>query len=152
METEAAESSNCAVKQEVSKSAKCAEKEKTSECSKLEPDQVKKKQTKAKPAKTKVPRSRTFSHESAERLKQLEKGFILDGTVVSRLYNDEIGRTQPSLNFGIPQYNALRDKHCANYFKTKQVPKLNEVKRTGTSSVSLCELSCTYRDRRAGGQ
>ena len=120
-------------KEEVPESTQCAESEKAPGSVKLESARPKKKQPKAKttpgssPAKAKLPRSRSFSHESPERLKQLEKGFILDGTVVSKLYNDETGRTQPSLNFGIPQYNALRDKHCANYFRSKQVPKLNEV-------------------------
>ena len=131
VEEEASEKSNVVREEEAPESSKCARKEKAPERSKLEPGQSRKKQPKAKATggstKAKLPRSRSFSHESPERLKQLERGFILDGTVVSRLYNDEIGRTQPSLNFGIPQYNALHDKHCANYFRSRQVPKLNEV-------------------------
>lgn len=55
--------------------------------------------------------------------REREKGFILDGTVVSRLANDETDRNAPSLNFGIPQYNALTDPHCKSYFKSKAVPK-----------------------------
>ena len=157
-EEEAAEQSKTVEVKEAPKSSKCAEKAKSPESSKLAPDQAKKKQPKTKPigssTKSKLPRSQSFSHESAERLKQLEKGFVLDGTVVSRLYNDEIGRTQPSLNFGIPQYNAMHDKHCANYFRSRQVPKLNEVTDGGgeTSSLSLREHSCTYFDRRARRQ
>lgn len=50
------------------------------------------------------------------RLKQLEKGFILDGVVLSKLANDETGRSHPSLNMGVPQYSALNDPGCKLYF------------------------------------
>ena len=62
------------------------------------------------------------------RLKQLEKNFILDGVPLSKLANDEVGRTQPSLNIGIPQYSAFRDPSCKNYFTSKAVSKV--VKKT----------------------
>lgn len=55
--------------------------------------------------------------------REREKGFILDGTVVSKLANDDVDRNAPSLNFGIPQYNALTDPHCKGYFKSKSLPK-----------------------------
>lgn len=62
-----------------------------------------------------------------ERLKQLERGFVLDGVTLSRHANDEIGRTNPSLNFAIPQYNASDDPHCKSYFKMKGLPKTAKV-------------------------
>lgn len=49
-------------------------------------------------------------------MKQLEKDFILDGVPLSKIANDEIGRTQPSFNIGIPQYSALGDPACKHYF------------------------------------
>ena len=58
------------------------------------------------------------------RLKQLEKGFVLDGVPMSHLVNDETGRTNPSINMGIPQYNALDDKSCAGYFQRKGLPRV----------------------------
>lgn len=131
--------------EEKEKQVTTLEEEKAVESCKLEPSQAKTKQFKAKPtsgsAKAKFPRPRTFSHESTERLKQLEKGFILDGTVVSTLYNNETGRTQPSLNFGIPQYNAVNDRYCASYLKSKQVPKLNEVT---DKNLPLSPCVCVY--------
>jgi hypothetical protein len=36
---------------------------------------------------------------------------------LSKHGNDETGRTQPSLNIGIPQYSALKDRSCRYYFK-----------------------------------
>ena len=69
------------------------------------------------------------------RLKELEKGFVLDGTVVSRLANDETGRSHPSLNMGIPQYNALQDKHCKSYFKAKGLPKSVQTTKSLTSAI-----------------
>lgn len=70
------------------------------------------------------PRVRKFSHESQEKLKELEKGFILDGVVLSRLTNEETARTHPSINIGIPQYRATEDKHCSGYFSNaKALPK-----------------------------
>lgn len=58
------------------------------------------------------------------RLKELEQGFVLDGVTLSKQANDEIDRTQPSLNLGVPQYNAVNDPHCKRYFKTKGLPQL----------------------------
>ena len=65
-----------------------------------------------------------FSHSCVCRLKQLEKGFVLDGVPMSHLVNDETGRTNPSINMGIPQYNALDDKSCAGYFQRKGLPRV----------------------------
>ena len=50
----------------------------------------------------------------------------MDAVALSKHANDEIGRTQPSLNFGIPQYNALKDTHCKTYFQMKGLPKYAE--------------------------
>ena len=58
------------------------------------------------------------------RLKELEQGFVLDGVTLSKQANDEIDRTQPSLNLGVPQYNAVNDPHCKTYFKSKGLPQL----------------------------
>lgn len=80
------------------------------------------------------PRSRrhSFSHETPERLKELEKRFVLDGVVLSHVSNDEIDRTHPSLDLGIPQYNAMRDVHAKGYFARKGLPKIvKETKEVG---------------------
>ena len=53
----------------------------------------------------------------------MEKGFVLDAVALGKHANDEIGRTQPSLNMGIPQYNALKDPNCKTYFSMKGLPK-----------------------------
>lgn len=68
------------------------------------------------------PRMRKFSYESPEALKQRERGFVLDCVALSRQTNEEIGRSQPSVDIGIPQYNALSDKHARCYFKSKGLP------------------------------
>ena len=62
---------------------------------------------------------------SPEELEKREKGFLLDGTLLSRQGNDETERCNPSyLNFGIPQYNALKDPHLKRYLRTnKSLPK-----------------------------
>lgn len=60
------------------------------------------------------------------RLKELEKGFVLDGVTLSKQANDETDRSQPSLNMGVPQYSPLHDPHCKNYYKSKGLPKLVE--------------------------
>lgn len=52
-------------------------------------------------------------------MEEQEKSFVLDGITLSKQANDETDRTHPSLNMGIPQYNALQDKHCKNYFRLK---------------------------------
>ena len=57
------------------------------------------------------------------RLKELERNFVLDCIPLSKLANDEVGRTKPSLNIGIPQYLATKDPGCKNYFKRKGVGK-----------------------------
>ena len=57
------------------------------------------------------------------RLKELERGFVIDSVALSKHANDETGRTHPSLNLGIPQYNALKDPHCKAYFRMKGLPK-----------------------------
>ena len=43
---------------------------------------------------------------------------------MSHLVNDETARTNPSINMGIPQYNALDDKSCAGYFQRKGLPRV----------------------------
>ena len=60
-----------------------------------------------------------------EELKAREEGFLLDGALLSRQANDETERCNPSyLNFGIPQYNALKDPHLKRYLETnKSLPK-----------------------------
>ena len=55
-------------------------------------------------------------------MEQLERGFLLDGVALSKLANDDIGRSQPSLNIGIPQYSALNDPNCKKYFTSKGLP------------------------------
>ena len=83
------------------------------------------------------PRVRKFSYESQEKLKELEKGFVLDGVVLSRQTNEETARTNPSINIGIPQYRATEDKHCSGYFtKTKALPK-NIVRQCKISTRSI---------------
>ncbi len=71
-------------------------------------------------------------------MKNLENNFILDGVPLSKLSNDEIGRTQPSLNIGIPQYDAVSDPHGASYFKSinKSLPKVISCKNNNTGESS----------------
>lgn len=88
-------------------------------------------------SKNVFPRARKFSLEDPERIKQLEKGFVLDGVVLSRMTNEEIKRTNPSINIGIPQYKALEDRHCSSYFRMKTVPQ--KMVRTNRESDS-CHL------------
>ena len=71
----------------------------------------------------KFPRVRKFSQETPQQLKELERGFILDGVALSKQTNDEPERSNPSVNIGIPQYNPTIDKHCKSYFKQKGLPK-----------------------------
>jgi len=68
---------------------------------------------------------KVFSTPSAEELQKREKGFLLDGALLSRQANDETERCNPShLNFGIPQYNALKDPHLKHFLKTnKSLPR-----------------------------
>lgn len=77
------------------------------------------------------PRVRKFSYENPQRLKELEQGFVLDGVALSKHANDEIDRSNPSVNIGIPQYNPLKDKYCESYFKqNKGLP--NEMVKSPT--------------------
>ncbi len=70
------------------------------------------------------------SIHTLHRLKQLEKGFVSDGVALSHLANDETDRTAPSLNLGIPQYNAMDDRYCRTYFRSRGLPKvIKEVKQ-----------------------
>ena len=52
---------------------------------------------------------------------------------MSHLANNEIDRTHPSLNLGIPQYNAMNDISCKTYFRSRGLPsivkKVKEVSR-----------------------
>lgn len=83
--------------------------------------------------------------------REKEKGFVLDGTVVSRLANDETDRSAPSLDFGIPQYNALTDPHCKGYFKSKAVPKkLKTAIRSQEVSERLTALHSGWEEGRRG--
>ena len=82
-----------------------------------------KNKSKSGSAKVFVPRGRKFSYEEKEKLKELERGFILDGVALSRMTNEETGRTNPSINIGVPQYKAKEDHYCTSYFKMKALPK-----------------------------
>ncbi|XP_064401898.1 sperm microtubule associated protein 1-like [Halichondria panicea] len=97
----------------------------------------------AKSANTNFPHYRRFKYESPEKLKELEKSFVLDGITLSKQANDEVDRTQPSLNLGIPQYNALHDKHCKKYFKSKSLPKTVQEAKQVVSTGSSSELSAS---------
>jgi len=67
---------------------------------------------------------KVVARPSPEELKEREKGFLLDGTLLSRQANDETDRCNPSyLNFGIPQYNALADPHLKRFLRSKSLPK-----------------------------
>ena len=67
---------------------------------------------------------KVVARPSPEELKEREKGFLLDGTLLSRQANDETDRCNPSyLNFGIPQYNALTDPHLKRFLRSKSLPK-----------------------------
>ena len=103
-------------------------------------------QDKAKPAGGKSSssaqflRTKRFSYESPERLKQLERGFVLDGVALSRLANEETDRTHPSLNVGIPQYRARQDKHCKSYFSSnKALPKITSSPHKVSSYDAYCD-------------
>ena len=67
--------------------------------------------------------SRRYRQQDTEQLKRLEKGFLLDGVAMSHLANDEVDRSNPSVNIGIPQYLAGQDGSCKAYFKRKGLPK-----------------------------
>jgi len=67
---------------------------------------------------------KVIARPSPEELKEREKGFLLDGTLLSRQANDETDRCNPSyLNIGIPQYNALKDPHLRRFLRSKSLPK-----------------------------
>ena len=63
-----------------------------------------------------------------EKLQALECNFILDGVAVSKQGNDDIHRTNPSINIGIQQYNGARDKHARSY--RRSTPSREATKRT----------------------
>jgi hypothetical protein len=63
---------------------------------------------------------------SPEKLRGLERNFILDGVAVSKQANDDIHRTNPSINIGIQQYNAAKDKHARNYIRTAPAKQATE--------------------------
>ena len=91
--------------------------------------------------------SKSARRAELESRREKERGFILDGTVVSRLANDETDRNAPSLDFGIPQYNALTDPHCKGYFKSKAVPKkLKAAMRSQEVSNGLAYRGCVGRE------
>ena len=74
------------------------------------------------------PRTKRFSYKSPERMKQVERGFVLDGVALSRLANKKPRpeQTHPSLNVCVPQYRARYDKHCKSYFSSnKALPKIS---------------------------
>ena len=60
---------------------------------------------------------------------QMESNFVLDSVALSMRANAEPHRTSPSMNIGIPQYNAQYDGHAMQYFESKPVPKT--LQRTG---------------------
>lgn len=92
------------------------------------------------------------------RLRKSERGFVLDGVPLSKLANDETGRTQPSLNFGIPPYSPLHDKNCKTFFQSKGLPKgikdsfQKESEKGKTASISeqfvLSSSAVKYLDDR----
>ena len=61
--------------------------------------------------------------------------FILDGVALSKQANDETGRTQPSLNIGIPQYSAINDPGCRRYFRN--TPKKTVAKKSKKDSHTV---------------
>ena len=72
-------------------------------------------------AALKATRKISIPSPSPKELEEREQGFLLDGTLLSRQANDETDRCNPSyLNFGIPQYNALKDPHLKRYLKTNK--------------------------------
>ena len=80
------------------------------------------------------PRTRRFSYESPDKLKERELGFVLDGVVLSRLANEDTKRSNPSLNIGIPQYNALRDPANQSYLRRRGLPKtVKEIAEVSTT-------------------
>lgn len=60
----------------------------------------------------------------------------MDGIPLSKLANDETGRTQPSLNMGIPQYSAINDSSCKGYFSSKGLPKA-VAKKSGKKDLDI---------------
>ena len=83
------------------------------------------------------------------RLKQLEKRFILDGVPLGKLANDDTGRTQPSLNIGIP---ALNDPACKIFLNSKCVQKTtNETKNTLTVFIENSSSHRYLMDRKKIG-
>ena len=58
---------------------------------------------------------------------------------LNKLANDETGRTQPSLNIGIPQYSAVNDPACKNYFRSKSARQLKPPKETIASEKEISD-------------
>ena len=89
---------------------------------------------------------RVVARPSPEELKEREKGFLLDGTLLSRQANDETDRCNPSyLNFGIPQYNALADPHLKRFMRSKSLPKAFQKEiQVPVTALHFLNLS-TYR-------
>eukprot|EP00117_Sycon_ciliatum_P043311 scpid87862/ scgid4723/ len=76
-----------------------------------------------------------------EERRQLEQSFVLDSVALSMRANAEPNRTGPSMNIGIPQYNAQHDEHAKTYFKSKGVDKTLET----THQVGACAHSTARR-------
>ncbi|XP_062515678.1 sperm microtubule associated protein 1-like [Corticium candelabrum] len=53
-----------------------------------------------------------------EKLRALECSFILDGVAVSRQANEDVHRTNPTINIGIPQYYGAKDRHARTYVRS----------------------------------
>jgi len=83
-------------------------------------------------------------------LKELEKGFILDGVPLSKVANDETDRTNPTLNLGIPQYNGKKDTHCRLHYSKKSSDYSGTDSMMGHVYDNLCFASSSrnYIDNR----
>ncbi|XP_065180978.1 sperm microtubule associated protein 1-like [Sycon ciliatum] len=72
-----------------------------------------------------------------EERRQLEQSFVLDSVALSMRANAEPNRTGPSMNIGIPQYNAQHDEHAKTYFKSKGVDKTLETTHQANGGSSM---------------
>ncbi|XP_065829716.1 sperm microtubule associated protein 1-like [Oscarella lobularis] len=79
---------------------------------------------------------------SPEKRRGLEMNFVLDGVALSKQANDDARRTNPSINIGIPQYQAQRDKHAQSYFVTK--PAKTSLKTTRQDSEPSTVMGKVY--------
>lgn len=91
-----------------------------------------------------------YSNNYKCRLKKLELDFILDGVALSKQANDEVGRTQPTLNIGIPQYSAITDPGCRHYFRSTTVVKKSK-KDSHTVFMQNSEAQKYLEDRKKIG-